>query len=59
VIKERWEKFLLTFMGPPQLGDPTRATRDVPVVDEVCPRCGKLRSEHEVIREPGLTYTRC
>jgi hypothetical protein len=58
-IKASWEKLLLTFMGPPQLGDVNAPLPDTPLPDPVCPRCGWRRSEHEVVRDPGLTHTRC
>jgi hypothetical protein len=55
-----FERGLFAFMGPPELGDlnaPPAAVPPRPV--ERCPRCGLPRDEHEVVRTPRLTYTRC
>jgi hypothetical protein len=56
----RFERFLFSFMGPPQLGDPNeparpRAARPV----ELCPRCGRPFDEHEVVRSSIGTFSRC
>jgi hypothetical protein len=59
MIRDRWERLLLTVMGPPQLGDVNEPPPSGPPPDPVCSRCGKPRSAHEVVREPGLTYTHC
>lgn len=53
------ERILLTFMGPPQVGDanapvalPARPARR-------CPRCGQPYEQHEVVRDARLTWSRC
>jgi hypothetical protein len=54
------ERFLFSFMGPPQLGDVNAPPADLPVVPSArCPKCRLPYDEHEVVRDPGLTYTRC
>ena len=55
-----FERFLFSFMGPPQLGDPNeplkpRAARPA----ELCPRCGRPYDEHDVVRTAGGTFSRC
>ncbi len=55
-----FERGMFAFMGPPELGDlsaPVRETARPPA--ELCRRCGEPRDEHEVVRSPGLTYSRC
>lgn len=54
------ERSLFAVMGPPQLGDPDEPVR-APAAGprELCPRCRGPRDDHEVVRSPGLTYTRC
>ena len=55
-----FERLMFSFMGPPQVGagdGPARAVPERPV--ELCSRCGQPYDEHEVVRDPGLTYTRC
>jgi hypothetical protein len=56
----RFERVLFTFMGPPQLGDLNAPVRALPVVPVApCPTCGQPYDEHEIVRDPRLTYTRC
>jgi hypothetical protein len=55
----RWERIIFSFMGPPQLGDPTTPIRPSTRPAELCPKCGKPYDEHEVVRTSGFTYTRC
>lgn len=54
------ERFLFSFMGPPQLGD-TSAPRSVPpdAAAELCPRCGLAWDSHERVRTPSRSYVRC
>ena len=55
-----FERLMFSFMGPPQVGDGEGAARvrpDRPV--ERCTRCRQPYEDHEVVRDPGLTYTRC
>jgi hypothetical protein len=55
-----FERSLFSVMGPPQLGDVHAPVPDLPVRPvELCPRCEQPRDEHEVVRTPRLTYTRC
>jgi hypothetical protein len=55
-----FERGLLSFMGPPQLGDVHAPVADLPPRPvDLCPRCGLDRDEHEVVRTARLTYTRC
>lgn len=56
----RFERLLFSVMGPPELGD-VNAPVGVPAARPVdtCPRCGQPRDDHEVVRSPRLTYTRC
>lgn len=56
----RFERLLFSFMGPPQVGDldaPARELPERPV--DMCRTCGQPRDDHEVVRSPSLTYTRC
>ena len=54
------ERSLFAVMGPPQVGDPG-APAGPPAAGprELCPRCRGPRDDHEVVRGPRLTYTRC
>ena len=55
-----FERLMFSFMGPPQVGDgggPVRALPERPV--ELCSRCRQPYGDHEVVRAPGLTSTRC
>lgn len=54
-----FERFLFSFMGPPQLGDPRTGGSQPEPAAVPCPKCGVPYDEHEVVRDPGLTYTRC
>ena len=59
-MRERFERALLMVMGPPDVGDltaPVVHTDAGPVA--VCGQCGERRDRHEVVRSPGLTYSRC
>ncbi len=56
----RIERFLLSFMGPPAIGDPhapVPAAATPPIAR--CSTCGQPYDEHQVVRDPDLTYTRC
>jgi hypothetical protein len=54
------DRVLLSVMGPPQLGDVSAPLRELPPAPvELCPRCHQPRDDHEVVRSPTLTYTRC
>ena len=56
----RLQRIMFSFMGPPQLGDLSAPVREAPAREpDLCGRCGQPRDTHEVVREPGLTYTRC
>ena len=52
------ERFLFSFMGPPQLGDPNAPVRSPARIDR-CSRCGHPWDEHEVVRVSTHSYTRC
>ena len=56
----RWERLLFSVMGPPQLGDASAPLREVaPPPVTACPKCGRPYDEHEIVRSPRLTWTRC
>jgi hypothetical protein len=57
----RWfHRAMFSVMGPPQLGDLSAPVPEPPARDTgTCPRCGRPYAEHEVVREPRLTFTRC
>jgi hypothetical protein len=58
--RSRFERFLYSFMGPPELGDPTAPVSSAPAVPSPpCSRCGQPYDDHEIVRDPRLTYTRC
>ena len=58
--RSRFERWLFSFMGPPQVGDVNEPARDLPARPvDICPTCGQPRDEHEVVRSPTLTYTVC
>ena len=54
-----FERVLFTFMGPADRGDLNAPVRvpDRPV--ERCSRCREPYDDHEIVRDPGLTYARC
>jgi hypothetical protein len=54
-----FERIIFSFMGPPQLGDPTSPVRQSTRPPELCPKCGRPYDEHEIVRTAGFTYTRC
>ncbi|MCW2607459.1 MAG: hypothetical protein JWO60_2152 [Frankiales bacterium] len=54
------ETMMFGVMGPPQLGDVNAPIRERPARPvERCGRCRLPYEDHEVVRDPGLTYTRC
>ena len=56
----RWERLLFSVMGPPQLGDAGAPLREVaPPLATACPTCSRSYDEHEIVRSPRLTWTRC
>lgn len=55
----RFERFLFSFMGPPQLGDPAEPVTPAPGQAGRCPTCQRPYDMHEIVRSPRLTYTRC
>jgi hypothetical protein len=56
----RWERVLFSVMGPPQLGDAGASVREVPTPAVVaCPKCSEPYDQHEIVRDPRLTWTRC
>lgn len=55
-----FERIMFSFMGPPQIGDVHAPARELPPRPvDLCSRCRRPYEEHEVVRDPGLTYTRC
>ena len=59
-VRGRFERVLFSFMGPPQLGDVNAPAADLPARPvELCGKCGQAYDEHEIVRDPRLTYTRC
>ena len=58
--RSRFERVLFSVMGPPQLGDLHAPTRELPPRPvELCSRCSEPYDDHEIVRDPGLTYSRC
>ena len=53
------ERFLFSFMGPPEIGDLTSPPRAPTGPVARCSRCSRSYDDHEIVRDPGLTYTRC
>jgi hypothetical protein len=54
-----WDRFLLSFMGPPDIGDPNEPVRVIDLPVALCPKCREPYDLHEIVREPRLTYSRC
>ncbi len=55
-----FERVLFSFMGPPQVGDVHAPAAELPARPvALCPRCRRPYDEHEIVRDPGLTYARC
>jgi hypothetical protein len=56
----RIERFLFSFMGPPELGDP-HAPQTVARDEEAdrCPRCGQPWAVHERVTTGTFSYRRC
>ena len=55
----RLERLLFSFMGPPQLGDASAPVRHVEPPVTICATCSRPHHEHEIVRSPRLTYSRC
>jgi hypothetical protein len=56
----RWERLLFSVMGPPQLGDPGAPAGEVPPPPAAdCPKCSRPYDQHEIVRTPQLTFSRC
>jgi hypothetical protein len=55
----RWDRFLLSIMGPPEVGDLNAPVRTIEQPVRLCPKCGQDYEIHEIVREPRLTYSRC
>lgn len=51
-----WERFLLFFMGPAQIGE---IGPDRPIHDSPCSRCGHGLESHKVIRTSRDSYVEC
>jgi hypothetical protein len=54
-----FDRFALSFMGPPQVGDLSAPVREIAQPVRLCPKCGISYDDHEVVRDPRLTWTRC
>ncbi len=55
-----FERFLFSFMGPPELGDVAAPpTRPRDAAAELCHRCGRPWDDHEVVRTASRTYATC
>lgn len=55
-----WERFLFSFMGPPQLGDvsaPVTAPEDPSL--HLCPTCGRRWEQHTTVRTASRSYRTC
>lgn len=56
----RFERFLFSFMGPPQLGDVSAPTTVAPdPAADLCHRCATPWAGHERVQTSSMTYTRC
>jgi hypothetical protein len=55
---ERWNRGMLFFFGPPQLG---RGGEAPPVVerDPLCPFCGFRESQHTIFRDEKASRAAC
>jgi hypothetical protein len=54
-----WTRFLMSIMGPPQLGDSTAPIRPSRPDLDLCPKCGYPLAEHEPVRTARATFLRC
>jgi hypothetical protein len=55
-----FERFLFSFMGPPQLGEDKAAAGYVPdVTATLCHKCGQPWDAHERVHTGTMTYVRC
>jgi hypothetical protein len=56
----RFERFLLSFLGPPEVGDvnapPSARTRPE---DQLCTKCRMPYDNHERVHAPNMTYLTC
>lgn len=58
--RRRWfHRAMFSVMGPPQLGDLSAPVPEAGADTGTCTKCRKAYAEHEVVREPRLTFTRC
>ncbi|MCM3920865.1 hypothetical protein ND748_04120 [Frankia sp. AiPs1] len=55
----RFYRFLLSIMGPPQLGSLDAPPRPAPPRVDICRRCGQPRDAHELERLADHTASRC
>jgi hypothetical protein len=56
----RFERIMLSFMGPPQLGDVHAESTVVPdPAQALCHKCRRPWDEHEIVRTGSMTYARC
>lgn len=55
-----FERMMFGVMGPPELGDVSAPV--LPLAQrakEMCSKCHRPVDDHEIVRDPGLTYSRC
>lgn len=55
-----FERFVFSFMGPPQVGD-VNAPTTVPLDPQaaLCHKCHRPWDTHEIVRTGSMTYARC
>jgi len=55
-----FERLLFTVMGPADRGDLSAPVRQSPARPPArCSQCSQPYEDHEIVRDPGLTFTRC
>lgn len=54
-----FERVLFSFMGPPQLGSGAPSTYVPDPAAQLCHKCGRPWTEHEVVRTGSMTYATC
>jgi hypothetical protein len=55
----KWNRFLLTFLGPPTLGDPSEPPPAPAPEPAPCPLCGRPLKEHSYVQTNGVRGLRC
>lgn len=55
-----FERLMFSFMGPPQLGDPSAPVTYTPDrAAHLCHRCSQPWDAHQRVHTDNMTYTRC